>query len=85
MKGAAKSIVRWKPKMAISAYHLPEEQLWTLALYIKSLRPDYEFAFRHYCIDCRDYVFNDEQKNIVRQYETSLMVPTPWEMVLYCR
>ena len=50
LHGAAKTITRCKPKMAVSAYHRWED-LWTLATYIKSLRPDYEFAFRHYKID----------------------------------
>ena len=43
LHGAAKTIARCKPKMAVSAYHKLDD-LWTLAAYIKSLRPDYEFA-----------------------------------------
>ena len=84
LKGAAKSIVRWKPKMAISAYHKLED-IWTLALYIKSLRADYEFAFRHYCIDARDYIMQESEKNVLRQHDLSLSVPTAGEMVLYCK
>ena len=84
LKGAAKSIIRWKPKMAISAYHR-EEDMWTLAHYIKSLRPDYEFAFRHYRIDCRDYVLTDEQRNVLKQLGLSFFVANGCEMVLYCK
>ena len=50
LRGAAQSILKWKPKLAISAYHKPED-LWTLMKFLKSLRPDYEFALRHYGID----------------------------------
>ncbi|MBR2179795.1 MAG: FkbM family methyltransferase [Selenomonadaceae bacterium] len=84
LKGAAKSISRWKPKMAISAYHRPED-LWTLAEFVKSIRTDYEFAFRHYRIDFHDYIFNDEQRNILLDHGVDLFIPTDWEMVLYCK
>ena len=47
LKGAADSITRFKPKLAISAYH-KREDVFTLAKFLKSLRPDYEFAFRQY-------------------------------------
>lgn len=50
LRGAAQSILKWKPKLAISAYHKPED-LWTLTKFLKSLRPDYEFALRHYGTD----------------------------------
>lgn len=46
LRGAAKTITRYKPKMAISAYH-KNDDLWTLINYVKSLRSDYEFKFRH--------------------------------------
>lgn len=77
LHGAAKTIARWKPKMAISAYH-KHEDLWTLATYIKSLRPDYEFKFRHYALN---FTKNDTLKN----FGLDGFVPTVWEMVLYCR
>ena len=84
LKGAAKSISRWKPKMAVSAYHRPED-LWTLAEYIKSIRSDYEFAFRHYRIDCHDYLLNEEQRKILIDHHVELLIPTDFEMVLYCK
>ena len=84
LRGAAKTITRYKPKMAISAYHRRED-LWTLANYVKSLRSDYEFKFRHYRIDCTDYLFNDKQRAIFREYGLSYFCPSACETVLYCR
>lgn len=84
LHGAAKTIVRHKPKMAISAYHKTED-LWTLATCIKSLRPDYEFAFRHYRIDCTNYLFNDDARAVLRHFGLSYHCPSGCEMVLYCR
>ena len=84
LHGAAKTISRWKPKMAVSAYHKPED-LWTLANYIKSIRPDYEFKFRHYRIDYTDYMLNDGERAILRKFGLDYFVPTGCEMVLYCR
>lgn len=84
LHGAAKTITRYKPKMAISAYHRSED-LWTLANYVKSLRSDYEFKFRHYRIDCTDYLFNDKQRAIFRNFGLSYFCPSFCETVLYCR
>ena len=84
LHGAAKTISRQKPKMAVSAYHKPED-LWTLAKYIKSIREDYKFYFRHYKIDCTDYMLNDEQRNILRKFNLSYFLPTNCECVLYCK
>ena len=84
LRGAAKTITRWKPKMAVSAYHKPED-LWTLATYIKSLRPDYEFQFRHYRTDCTDYIFDDDERAVFRYFGLSYFCPCNCEKVLYCR
>ena len=84
LHGAAKTITRWKPKMAVSAYHKSED-LWTLATYIKSLRPDYEFQFRHYRIDCTNYIFNDADRAVFRYFGLDYFCPSNCEMVLYCR
>ena len=83
LHGAAKTIAHFKPKMAISAYHKPED-LWTLATYIKSLRPDYKFEFRHYRIDCKDYILNDNERSVLKYFGLSYPNPTACEMVLYC-
>ena len=45
LKGAKTTIARWKPILAISAYHKPDD-FWVLMNFIKSIRPDYEFALR---------------------------------------
>ena len=84
LHGAAKTITRCKPKMAVSAYHKPED-LWTLAAYIKSLRPDYEFEFRHYQINCANYLLSDEERAILKYLGLGYFLPSPCEMVLYCR
>lgn len=84
LHGAAKTITRYKPKMAVSAYHKWED-LWTLATYIKSLRPDYEFEFRHYRIDCTDYLLNDEERAVLKYFGLSNMMVNAGEFVLYCR
>ena len=84
LKGAAKSIVRWKPKMAISAYHKPED-IYSLAQYIKSLRPDYEFAFRHYRANYCDGLMEQEQREIMRQLGFDRLTRNSSEMVLYCK
>ena len=70
--------------MAISAYHHPED-LWTLAAYVKSLRSDYEFKFRHYKIDATDYTLNDMERNVLKIFGLDYFLPTQDEAVLYCR
>ena len=84
LHGAAKTISRWKPKMAISAYHKPED-LFTLASYVKSLCADYEFKFRHYKIDATDYLFGDVEREILKIFGLDYFVPSVCETVLYCR
>ena len=83
LQGAAKTIARCKPKMAVSAYHKLED-LWTLATYIKSIRPDYKFEFRHYRIDCKDYMLSDDEREILKYFGLNYFAPTYCEMVLYC-
>ena len=84
LRGAAKTISRCKPKMAVSAYHKAED-LWTLATYVKNLRSDYEFEFRHYQIDCTDYTLNDTERALLKYFGLKTFLPTNCEMVLYCR
>ena len=45
LKGAKISIARFKPILALSAYHKLDD-FWTLMNFVKSIRPDYEFAMR---------------------------------------
>ena len=47
LKGAALTILRFKPILALSAYHKWED-FWELMNFIKSIRADYEFAMRQY-------------------------------------
>ena len=63
LKGAALTIARFKPILAISAYHKPND-FWVLMHFIKSIRPDYEFAMRHYAERIEDYsLFSDAIRN----------------------
>jgi len=48
LKGAGHIIHEHKPKLAICAYHKPED-IYTLPEIIKTCRNDYTFHMRHYC------------------------------------
>ena len=82
LRGAVKTIAKWKPRMAISAYHLLDD-IWKLQQYVKSIRPDYTFTFRHYKIDVHDYWLNDADRTNLRNFELGELIPTECEMVLY--
>jgi len=47
LKGAAKTIKKNKPRMAICLYHKPEDII-DIPLYIKELVPEYKLYIRHY-------------------------------------
>lgn len=47
LRGAAQSISRWKPKLAICVYHYPLDLLDAVH-YISTLVPSYRFALRHH-------------------------------------
>jgi FkbM family methyltransferase len=47
LQGGADSIKRWGPKLAISAYHLPNH-LWKIPLEISKIREDYQIFFRQH-------------------------------------
>lgn len=49
IKGAANTIRKYKPKLAISVYHKPDD-LITIPEFISSLNPDYEFYLDYYTI-----------------------------------
>jgi len=85
LQGAAKSIIKYKPKMAICTYHKLQD-MWEIPLYVKRLRPDYEFAFRHHIIDGgQEYLWNKEEMQLLDEYEMDYKCKSMWESVLYCR
>ena len=47
LEGAKATIALYKPILALSAYHKLDDFV-TLTNFVKSIRPDYEFALRHY-------------------------------------
>lgn len=55
LEGAANSIKKYKPRLAISVYHKPEDVL-VIADYILSLVEDYKLYFRHYTGDANETV-----------------------------
>lgn len=86
LKGARTCIARWKPILAISAYHR-QEDFWTLMNFIKSIRPDYEFAMRQGA-ETRE----EEPLNLSRQFEDLMYslglepeIRYFWECVLFAR
>ncbi len=49
LKGAEQSIKRWRPRLALSLYHRPED-LFSIPLWIASLNCGYRFYLDHYSI-----------------------------------
>jgi FkbM family methyltransferase len=47
LKGAEKTIINYKPRLAVCVYHKPED-IVEIPLYIARLRPDYKFFIRHH-------------------------------------
>ncbi len=84
LRGAAGTIARFKPILALSAYHKWDD-FWTLINFVKSIRPDYEFAMRQYPETVDD--MPSMVKNVDLQY--SLGLEPDWrdfyECVLFAR
>ena len=55
LQGASNTIKTYKPKMAISVYHKPDDLL-AIPKFIKNLVPEYKFALRHHNITFDDTV-----------------------------
>ena len=86
LKGARTCIARWKPILAISAYHKLDD-FWVLMNFIKSIRPDYEFALRQSAETAEE-----EPINVSRNFEDYMnflgLEPELryfWECVLFAR
>jgi FkbM family methyltransferase len=47
LKGMQKTIAKYKPKLAICIYHLPDD-LWKIPLFIYQLNPDYKLYVRQH-------------------------------------
>lgn len=56
LRGAATTITRFKPILALSAYHKWDD-FWTLMEFVKDLNPEYEFALRQYHVSIEDEPF----------------------------
>lgn len=56
LSGAATTIRRWRPKLAISVYHLADD-LWELPALIKDMTPGYRYFLRHYSFLSFETVF----------------------------
>lgn len=84
LQGATLTISKWKPKLAICMYHKTED-MWELPRLIRSLRSDYEFAFRHYPVDGRFGYLSPIARRILDGCGLSYFVKSMAETILYCR
>ena len=55
LKGAERLIREYKPKLAVSVYHKPED-IWELPGLILSFCPEYTFYLRHYSLSSEETV-----------------------------
>ena len=86
LKGAAITIAKYKPILALSAYHKLDD-FWTLTKFIKSINPDYEFALRQYATtpeDAQDWFPNGTVK-LLESFGLSVDSPNYEECVLFAR
>jgi len=57
LRGAEESIRKYKPRLAISIYHKPED-IWTLLLELLKFNPEYQFLIRPYwSTDCETVLY----------------------------
>lgn len=55
LRGAENTIRRFRPKLAISVYHKPDD-VWLVQQYIDSLGLGYRFALRHFTIHAEETI-----------------------------
>lgn len=86
LKGAAITISRFKPILALSAYHKLDD-FWTLTKFIKSIRPDYEFALRQYATTPEDAPgwFPKSRLDYMESFDLEVNHPNYEECVLFAR
>lgn len=86
LRGAAITIAKCKPILALSAYHKLDD-FWTLMNFVRSIRPDYEFAMRQYAVDYASapQVFDSKIKNLFGSLGLDLNYPVYQECVLFAR
>jgi len=95
LRGATNSIAKWKPKLAISAYHKVDD-LWVLSKFVKSIRPDYEFALRHWptadegdglsiAKDIEELFITKDMQATFAKFNLDTRRPTFCDCVLMCR
>ena len=86
LKGAAVTIAKYKPILALSAYHKLDD-FWTLMNFVKSIRPDYEFALRQYATTPEDIAdfFPKEIVNLFEFVGLDVSLPNYDECVLFAR
>ena len=86
LRGATTTIARFKPILALSAYHKLDD-FWTLMNFVKSIRPDYEFALRQYQFFHEDdpILFDDGVIEFLESFALDVKLATPGECVLFAR
>ena len=86
LKGAAITIARFKPILAISAYHKLDD-FWTLTNFVKSIHPDYEFALRQYATTPEDMPdwFPQDKLSFFESFGLEMNLPNYEECVLFAR
>ena len=87
LQGATTTISRFKPILAISAYHKWDD-FWVLMKYVKSIRSDYEFAMRQYRSSLEDLQPSESNLKLENYlYSLGLDVKVCWynECVLFAR
>ena len=86
LRGAATTIARFKPILALSAYHKLDD-FWTLMNFDQSVRPDYEFAMRQFMISKEDgaYLFGEGVEYFWDIWSLRPVYRTFGECVLFAR